>query len=192
MTGAEPTAPLARRADGLEISLDLARVDVDRVHHWLSDESYWAAGRSRDVVERSLAGSMVAGVYAGPTAAAELVGFARVVTDGATFAWICDVFVDEPWRGRGIASWLIAELVEELLVRRQILRLLLATRDAHAVYAKSGFEPLEGAWRWMEIDHRPTRAAIMASDPGGTGGTSSTDGTDHTGTGRTGTAGTSR
>ena len=192
MTGAAPTAPLARRADGLEISLDPALVDVDRVHHWLSDESYWAAGRSRDVVERSLAGSMVAGVYAGPTAAAELVGFARVVTDGATFAWICDVFVDEPWRGRGIASWLIAELVEELLVRRQILRLLLATRDAHAVYAKSGFEPLEGAWRWMEIDHRPTRAAIMASDPGGTGGTSSTDGTDHTGTGRTGTAGTSR
>jgi GNAT superfamily N-acetyltransferase len=166
LTSAAPTAPLARRADGLEISLDPARVDVDRVHHWLSDESYWAAGRSRDVVERSLAGSMVAGVYTGPTAAAELVGFARVVTDGATFAWICDVFVDEPWRGRGIASWLIAELVEELLVRRQVLRLLLATRDAHAVYAKSGFEPLEGAWRWMEIDHRPTRAAIMASDPG--------------------------
>lgn len=181
MTGAAPTAPLARRADGLEISLDLARVDVDRVHHWLSDESYWATGRSRDVVERSLAGSMVAGVYAGPDAAAELVAFARVVTDGATFAWICDVFVDEPWRGRGIASWLTAELVEELLARRQILRLLLATRDAHPVYAKAGFEPLEGAWRWMEIDHRPTRAAIMASDPAGAERTD-----------QTGTAGTSR
>lgn len=165
MTGAAPAAPLARRADGLEISLDRERVDVDRVHCWLSDESYWAAGRTRDVVERSIAGSLVAGVYAGPQADAELVAFARVVTDDATFAWICDVFVGAPWRGRGIGAWLTEVLVTELMEVRGITRLLLATRDAHAVYAKSGFEPLEGAWRWMEIDRRPTRAAIMAADP---------------------------
>ena len=88
-----------------------------------------------------------------------------MVTDGATFAWICDVFVDDAWRGRGIGSWLMRECVTELLERRGILRLLLATRDAHAVYAQAGFEPLEGAWRWMEIDHRPTRAVLAIMEP---------------------------
>jgi GNAT superfamily N-acetyltransferase len=158
---------LARRDDGLEISTDRDRLDVDRVVRWLSDESYWAAGRPRDVVERSLAGSLNLGVHA-PTADGgfEQVGLARVVTDDATFAWICDVFVDEAWRGRGIGSWLMRECVTELMDRRGILRLLLATRDAHAVYAQAGFEPLEGAWRWMEIDHRPTRDAVLAAgDP---------------------------
>ena len=165
MTGAAPAAPLVRRADGLEISLDAGRLDVDRVFHWLSDDSYWAAGRTRDVVERSIAGSLVAGVYAGPSAGAELVAFARVVTDDATFAWICDVYVSPDWRGRGIGSWLTEALVAELVERRGILRLLLATRDAHAVYAKAGFEPLAGVWRWMEIDRRPGKDAILAADP---------------------------
>jgi GNAT superfamily N-acetyltransferase len=169
LTGAAPAAPLARRADGLEISLDPARVDVARVFHWLSDESYWAAGRSRDVVERSITGSMVAGVYAGAAADAELVAFARVVTDGATFAWICDVFVGTHWRGRGIGGWLVETLVGELVEGRGILRLLLATRDAHAVYSKAGFEPLAGVWRWMEIDRRPGKNAILAMDPSKSG-----------------------
>ena len=165
MTGAAPAAPLVRRADGLEISFDAARLDVDRVFHWLSDDSYWAAGRTRDVVERSIAGSLVAGVFAGPSADDELVAFARVVTDDATFAWICDVYVSPDWRGRGIGSWLTEVLVAELVERRGILRLLLATRDAHAVYAKAGFEPLVGVWRWMEIDRRPGKDAILAADP---------------------------
>jgi GNAT superfamily N-acetyltransferase len=158
---------LARRDDGLEISADPDRLEVDRIVRWLSDESYWAAGRPRDVVERSLAGSLNLGVYA-PTSDGgfEQVALARVVTDDATFAWICDVFVDETWRGSGIGSWLMRECVTELMDRRGILRLLLATRDAHAVYAQAGFEPLEGAWRWMEIDHRPTRDAVLAAgDP---------------------------
>jgi GNAT superfamily N-acetyltransferase len=153
---------LARRQDGLEISTDPARLDLDRVERWLADESYWASGRPRGVVERSIAGSLNLGVYA---PGGEQVAFTRVVTDDATFAWICDVFVDPAWRGRGIGSWLMRELVEELVDRRGILRLLLATRDAHAVYAQAGFEPLEGAWRWMELDRRPTRASILAMGP---------------------------
>jgi GNAT superfamily N-acetyltransferase len=123
------------------------------------------AGRSRDVVERSIAGSLVAGVYAGPAADAEQVAVARVVTDGATFAWICDVFVDKSHRGRGIGSWLTRVLVDELIERRGIVRLLLATRDAHPVYASAGFQPLAGVWRWMEIDRRPGKDAILAHDP---------------------------
>ena len=157
--------PLARRDDGLVVSLDPGRVDRDRVHRWLSEESYWAAGRTREVFERSLAGSLVAGVYDGPGPDAAQLAFARVVTDGATFAWICDVYVDEAARGRGLGTWLMDELVQELLHRRGILRLLLATRDAHALYAKSGFAPLEGGWRWMEIDHRPARDAILSAGP---------------------------
>jgi GNAT superfamily N-acetyltransferase len=160
--GAADDPVLARREDGLEISTDAGRLDLDRVRRWLAEESYWAAGRSREVVERSVAGSLNLGVYA---PGGEQVAFTRVVTDDATFAWICDVYVDEAWRGRGIGSWLMRELVTELLERRGILRLLLATRDAHAVYAQAGFEPLEGAWRWMELDRRPTRGAILASGP---------------------------
>lgn len=157
---------LARRDDGLEISTDPARLDVDRITHWLAEQSYWATGRPRDVVERSLAGSLNLGVHA-PLEGGdwEQVALARVVTDGATFAWICDVFVDDAWRGRGIGSWLMRECVTELRERRGVTRLLLATRDAHAVYAQAGFVPLEEAWRWMEIDHRPTRAAILGHGP---------------------------
>jgi GNAT superfamily N-acetyltransferase len=157
--------PLARREDGLEISLDQARIDVDTVHRWLSEDAYWALGRSRDLVERSLAGSLVAGVYDGPAPAGTQVGLGRVVTDGATFAWICDVYVAPAFRGRGVGSWLSQVLVDELVDNRGILRLLLATRDAHPVYAKAGFAPLVGVWRWMEIDRRPGKDAILAYDP---------------------------
>jgi GNAT superfamily N-acetyltransferase len=156
---------LAVRADGLEISLDPERLDVDRIHRWLSEDAYWALGRSRDVVERSIAGSSVAGVYDGPAPDGELIGLARVVGDDATFAWLCDVYVAPAWRGRGVGGWLVDELVTELVERRGIPRLLLATRDAHAVYAKAGFEPLAGVWRWMEIDRRPGKEAILAFDP---------------------------
>ena len=158
-------AVLDRRDDGLEISTDTARVDVDRVTRWLSDESYWATGRPRDVVERSLVGSLCVGVYAGSDAAAEQVAFARVVTDDATFGWLCDVFVDEGWRGRGIGRWMVRVIVDELVTRRGVDRVVLATRDAHAVYAAAGFQPLAGVGRWMEIDRRPTRAAIDAFVP---------------------------
>jgi GNAT superfamily N-acetyltransferase len=161
---------LARRDDGVEVSLDPARLDVDAVTRWLADESYWAAGRPRDVVERSIAGSVCFGVYAGSGDEARQVAFARVVTDDATFAWVCDVFVDAAWRGRGIGQWLMRVVVEELLDRRGIERLLLATRDAHTVYEQAGFEPLDDPGRWMEIDRRPTRQPRAGDAAATTGG----------------------
>ncbi|PPK98330.1 acetyltransferase (GNAT) family protein [Kineococcus xinjiangensis] len=144
------------RRDGYEITTDAARVDLGRVHRWLSEESYWATGRPVDVVERSIAGSTPYSVFAGDVQ----VGFARAITDGATFAWICDVFVDSAHRGRGVGRWLVDVVVEDLTARG-VPRFVLATRDAQEVYRRSGFAELEGAHRWMEIDRRPTRAAIL-------------------------------
>jgi GNAT superfamily N-acetyltransferase len=126
------------------------------VFRWLSVESYWAAGRPRDVVERSLAGSLCAGVYDSAVPGSPQVALARAVTDDATFAWLCDVYVDEGARGRGIGTWLMRELVAELVDRRGIERLLLATRDAHQVYARVGFTALNRPERWMEVDQRET------------------------------------
>jgi GNAT superfamily N-acetyltransferase len=149
-----------RRRDGYELSTDPGRVDVDRVHGWLSEESYWAKGRERAVVVRSIAGSRSYSVFAVDGQAA----YARVVTDEATFAWVCDVFVDEPHRGRGLGTWLVQSIVEDLSAAG-VQRFVLATRDAHEVYRRCGFAGLEGADRWMEIDQRPARVAVLGSDP---------------------------
>jgi GNAT superfamily N-acetyltransferase len=149
-----------RRRDGYELSTDPGRVDVDRVHGWLSGEAYWAKGRERAVVERSIAGSRSYSVFADDGQAA----YARVVTDDATFAWICDVFVDEQHRGRGLGTWLVTSIVEDL-AGAGVQQLVLATRDAHEVYRRCGFAALEGPDRWMEIDQRPTRAAPLGSGP---------------------------
>ena len=146
---------------GFEVSFDPARLDLVRICRWLSEESYWAAGRAESLIVQSFAGSEGSGVY--ELATGRQVAVARVVTDGATFAWICDVFVDVEFRGMGLGALLMEAVVEQLMEQRGILRLLLATRDAHAVYARAGFEPIVGASRWMEIDRRPTRQAILAS-----------------------------
>lgn len=142
-----------RDRDGYLLTCEPGRVDLDRVHTWLSQESYWALGREREVFERSVAGSIPYSVHTQE----RQVAFARVVTDGATFAWIGDVFVDEQHRGRGLGTWLVESIVEDLAVLG-VQRVLLATRDAHEVYRRCGFAALDGADRWMEIDRRPQRA----------------------------------
>jgi GNAT superfamily N-acetyltransferase len=124
-----------RRADGYEISTDTDRLDIDRVHHWLSTDAFWALGRSRETVERSVAASVNFGVY---DAAGRQVAFARVVSDLATFAWLCDVYVDRAHRGLGIGTWLTATVRDHLAPYR-LQRVLLSTKDAHEVYARAGF-----------------------------------------------------
>ncbi|HEY7859175.1 MAG TPA: GNAT family N-acetyltransferase [Candidatus Nanopelagicales bacterium] len=143
---------LATRSDGLVIDDDVARIDGDAVFAWLSIESYWARGRPREVIARSLAGSRVFGVYDHQGQ----VGLARAVTDRATYAWVCDVIVDAEHRGRGIGSWLVREVVASLRADG-VARVVLATRDAHEVYRRLGFGPLRAPDTWMEIDERPTR-----------------------------------
>lgn len=139
-------------AGGYEISSDPARIDVTRVHRWLSEQSYWAAGRSRETVERAIAGSRCFSAF-GPNPGDGQAGFARVVTDGATFAWVCDVFVDAAHRGRGIARALVGSAVEQLQAAG-VARVVLATRDAHEVYRPLGFTALPDPSMWMLISGR--------------------------------------
>jgi len=140
------------RADGLTISDDRARLDVDRISAWLA-ESYWANDRDRATIERSLANSRAYGVY---LPSGEQVALARACTDLASFAWLADVVVDASWRGRGIGGWLVESVVEHL-AGLGVPRLVLTTRDAHGVYERIGFGPLRVPATWMEIDRRANR-----------------------------------
>lgn len=135
-------------AAGYEISADPDRVDAERVHRWLSTDAYWALGREREKQDRAIAGSLNFGVY--DVAWGEQVAYARVVTDRATFAWLCDVYVDPAVRGKGLGTALVTA-VRDHLRPFGLRRMLLATRDAHGVYEKIGFEALDDPGRWMAL-----------------------------------------
>jgi len=134
------------RRDGYVISTDPSMLDLGAVHGFLQ-RSYWAADRPLETVQRSVERSLNFGLYrAGDR---RQVGFARVVTDFATFAWLCDVFVDEAHRGQGLGVWLMETVVGH--PELQCLRLwMLGTRDAHELYEKIGFTPLSVPERWMQ------------------------------------------
>ncbi|MGW1835222.1 GNAT family N-acetyltransferase [Streptomyces sp. BBFR2] len=131
---------------GYELSTDPERLERARVHRWLSEDTYWAAGRSRERHERAMAGSLNFGLYVRDPA--RQVAYARVVTDHATFAWLCDVYVDPGHRGKGLGTALV-EAVAADLTARGLPRLVLATRDAHGVYEKAGFRPLPVPGEWL-------------------------------------------
>ncbi|UQX89269.1 GNAT family N-acetyltransferase [Jatrophihabitans telluris] len=145
-------AILDERDDGLRASDDKSQLDLDRIVAWLA-ASYWADERDRATIERSIEHSYVVGVY---TPTGEHVALARATTDFASFAWIGDVVVHDDWRGKGIGTWLVRTLVDELR-RRGVPRFVLGTRDAHGVYEKVGFGPLRVVEVWMEIDDRKNR-----------------------------------
>ncbi|MFD8416994.1 GNAT family N-acetyltransferase [Streptomyces sp. NPDC059650] len=132
--------------DGYEISTDTARIDVGLTHRWLSEDAYWALGRSREKHDTAVASSLNFGVY--DRASGTQVAYARVVTDLATFAWLCDVYVDPGARGKGLGGALV-EAVKAHLEPHGLRRILLATADAHGVYARSGFAPLGTPEKWM-------------------------------------------
>jgi N-acetylglutamate synthase-like GNAT family acetyltransferase len=123
------------------ISDDPARLDLDLIHGFLGGESYWARGRSRERVERSVANSLPFGLYRGD---GRQVGFARVVTDRATFAWLADVFVVAEERGRGLSKWLV-ECVLAHPELQDLRRWLLATHDAQELYRRYGFAEPDAA-----------------------------------------------
>jgi GNAT superfamily N-acetyltransferase len=128
-----------------EISTDRSRIDLPRVHRFLSTEAYWSPGVARETVERSIENSLCFGVYAPE---GEQVGFARAVTDYATFAWVADVYIEAEHRGHGLGK----RLVEAVLSHpdlRGLRRWMLATADAHGLYRRFGFEELQGAERFM-------------------------------------------
>jgi len=132
--------------NGYTLSTDPARLDVTTIHDYLSKRSYWAQGRSRQVVERSIANSLCFGIYAPD---GSQVGFARVVTDYATFAWLCDVFILENTRGLGLSKWLVQAVTAHPDLQG-LRNFILATRDAHELYRRyGGFEAFQAPERWM-------------------------------------------
>ncbi|HSP88725.1 MAG TPA: GNAT family N-acetyltransferase [Ignavibacteriaceae bacterium] len=127
------------------ISNDRKKLNLQTIYNYISLESYWGKGRSKEVIKRSIDNSLPFGIYYKN----EMIGFARVVTDYATFAWIADVFILQEHRGKGLSKW----LMEVMLAHPQLQgfrRWVLATKDAHELYRKYGFQSLKRADRWME------------------------------------------
>ena len=133
---------------GFEISTDRSRIDVDCVHQFLN-QSYWAQGRTRTVVERSIENSLCFGVYT----ASEQVAFARVITDRAVFAYLADVFVVPEYRGRGISKALMAAVLDHTELQG-LKVMLLRTRDAHGLYSQFGFRSISEPSEMMALHPR--------------------------------------
>ena len=126
------------------ISDDPSRLDLDAICGFLS-RAYWADKRKRETIEKSIKHSLNFGVYDGD----KQVGFARVVTDHAVFAYICDVFIHEEYRGRSLGKWMMESIMSHSDLQG-LKRWCLVTRDAHGLYEQSGFTPLASPDRWME------------------------------------------
>ena len=131
------------KRENFTLSTDPARLDIDVICDFLA-RSYWANDRPRERIERSLAHSLVFGMYV----EGKQIGLARVVTDYATFAWLCDVFIEDAYRGKGLGKWLMETILSHPDLQG-LHRWLLATRDAHELYAQFGWKPLEKPERWM-------------------------------------------
>jgi GNAT superfamily N-acetyltransferase len=128
-----------------EITTDVEKMDLDLIHSFLSNESYWAKGRSIEVTKKAIENSICfAAMDENKT-----IGFGRVVTDRATFAYIGDVFVKSEYRGRGIGKLLMQAMIDHPELQN-LRRWILATRDAHGLYSKYGFTGLKFPERWME------------------------------------------
>ena len=143
-----------------ELDDDPARLDLDLVHHWLSTDAYWALGRSRETVATAAEHSLNVGAYAPD---GRQVAYARLVTDRATFAWLCDVYVDPGYRGRGLGTRLVESVVARL-EPMHLRRTMLATQDAHDIYTRFGFTPLTHPERMMVREAPPPAPPTSTSD----------------------------
>lgn len=134
--------------ENFTISTDKGLLNAAYIHKFLT-QSYWAENIPIDIVQKSIDGSVCFGVFQNQ----QQVGFARVITDKATFAYLADVFIDEDYRGRGLSKWLIEVILSHPDLQK-LRRFMLATRDAHGLYEKFGFSMLNAPVRWME-KHNP-------------------------------------
>jgi GNAT superfamily N-acetyltransferase len=149
MTAAPAVFELAH--DGFVVSTERARLDLDAIYRYLSEESYWAAGIARDVLERSVANALPFGLYA---PGGVQIGFARVVSDFARFAWLSDVYVLAAHRGKGLGHFLVAGVMAHPQLQG-LRRWMLSTNDAHRIYAEYGFGDVDPE----TLMTRPDRAA---------------------------------
>ena len=144
------------------ISTDRARLDVAAIHEFLSTRSYWAQGRSFEMVRRAVENSLPFGVYKD----GRQIGFARVVTDCATFAWLADVYVLDEFRGEGLGKWLV-EVILSHPELQNFRRWILGTRDAHELYRRFGFREVEQPQFYMhKIDTGATAPQTRAETTG--------------------------
>ena len=127
-------------------STDKSKLNIDYIHQFLSKESYWAKNIPIEIVKTSIGGSLCFGIYDNN----KQVGFARVITDYATFGYLADVFIDKDYRGRGMSKELMKFIMEQEVIKK-LRRFMLATLDAHSLYAQFGFESQEGNKRLMGI-----------------------------------------
>ena len=134
--------------DDFSISTDKNRIDVNYIHRFLT-HSYWAENIPVETVQRSINGSLCFSVFY----LNQQIGFARIITDEATFGYLADVFIDENFRGKGLSKWLMEAIINYPGLQG-LRRFMLATRDAHGLYTHFGFTPLTHADRWMHI-HNP-------------------------------------
>ena len=133
--------------DRFYISTEKEKMDIDLIHSFLT-RSYWAEGISKEIVGRSIEGALCFGVFENE----KQIGFARMITDKATFAYLADVFIIEEYRGLSLSKWLM-EVIMSHPDMEGLRRMMLATRDAHELYKKFGFTPLNNVDRWMHIHH---------------------------------------
>ncbi len=139
--------------EGFSISTDRELLDKQVIFNYLNRESYWANGIPMETITKSIENtSLCFGVYEGNPQAgyAKQIGFARVISDLATFAYLADVFILEPYRGKGLSKWLIRVIVEHSELQ-MVRRFMLATNDAHTLYSQYGFEPLNNPSLFMQI-----------------------------------------
>jgi GNAT superfamily N-acetyltransferase len=134
---------LETQRDDYTISTDPVRLDVDAIAAMLT-RAYWAQGRTREMIARYAQHSLVFGIYHGE----KQIGLARIVSDYTTFAWLCDVFIHEEHRGKGLGKWLM-ETIHGHPDLQGLRRWMLATRDAHGLYEQFGWTPLDNPERWM-------------------------------------------
>ncbi|MFZ5547771.1 MAG: GNAT family N-acetyltransferase [Pseudomonadota bacterium] len=149
MSGAPGGGVVEDRHGAYLLSTEPARLDFAAVHAYLT-RSYWSPGISRTLVERAAANSLCFGLYHLAAEASEQVGYARVVTDRASFGYLADVYVLEAHRGQGLSKWLM-QFITAHPELQTLRRFLLGTRDAHGLYAQFGFGPLANPSRMMEI-----------------------------------------
>jgi GNAT superfamily N-acetyltransferase len=135
--------------EGYVISTNKTRLDIPAIHAYLT-RSYWSPGIPKATVEKAIAGSLCFGLF---SEQGHQVGFARAITDGATFAYLADVYVLEQHRGQGLGKWIVEAILAHPSLQG-LRRILLATRDAHELYARFGFKPLAMPESLMSI-HRP-------------------------------------
>lgn len=154
------------RQNDFFISTDKSLLDIDIIFNFLRNESYWAKERPLEIVKKSIENSLLCfGVYKqNVDGTVEQVGFARVVTDLATFAYLCDVFVVRKFRGIGLSKWLMSIITNHPALQA-VRRMLLVTYDAHALYAKYGFKHIDMPQQFMQlIQNTPKKIPYIIDD----------------------------